>query len=190
VARPHQHGSVSLESAADGKSALLAELVSRSRAGEWKGLPVVWLDFDRPKLANADFFDLMSEFARQFAMYRPVAAQRIHKFCKALELSADRHTSSTSYEGHASATSVIISLWNDYVAPALDEQSPLLLILDTYEEVLIRGEAELSKVNQWIIALVYEYQLRGLRVVFSARTLPEEGLRLDLQQENRCRYKI
>ncbi|NML60866.1 ATP-binding protein [Massilia sp. RP-1-19] len=154
-----------------GKSALLAELVLRH--SERFDRPTVCLDFDSPSLAIPRADRLMIAFARQLAMHYPEHARPLRQFARELErfLGAGQ-SSSNSYRELATMTSIVRSAWEKFCAEFGLGELPTVLVLDTFEEVLIRGDAELVLVEQWIKSLVYEYGFAQLSIVVSGRTLP------------------
>ncbi len=63
-----------------GKSALLAAFAAQVQGADWRGLPVLWLDFDRAALAGADGIMLTLELTRQLEMFRPQWRERLGAF--------------------------------------------------------------------------------------------------------------
>ncbi len=158
-----------------GKSALLAEVVGRLRAADTPAL-VLWLDFDQAGLANADDAVLMLEAARQLAVYRPAlrapAAAFREQALQRLQSRGER--SASEYDSAASASSELWSLWTYLLGQALPTQEPVLLIFDTFEEIMLRGDSEVQHVIRWLTVLRSEGRLGGLRCVLSGRALPDD----------------
>lgn len=165
-----------------GKSALLAEFVHRLRGDRWDGMPVVWIDFERPQFAGADEALLMAEFARQLSMYRPSEEVGLKNFRDRMAKVSELLASRNQYEAKATAASTIKSLWLSYLPKLLPGDESLLLILDTFEEVTLRGDADQRSVEQWISSLAFDYGMRGLRVIFSGRALPPDFIRMDFHR--------
>lgn len=158
-----------------GKSALLAEFAFRVQQTDWTGSPVIILDFDRAALADTSEIDLIAELTRQLEIFWPALRDRFanfRAFLKDMELRIDTGVSSSLYEGKASAFSYLWSTWKSTFADLLPIKTPLLLILDTFEEVLSRGVGETNYILKWLVSLVTEGELPGVRVVISGRAVP------------------
>jgi hypothetical protein len=153
-----------------GKSALLSELVVRVRKPDWSGIPVIWFDFDRALLETPDPVTMLMELTRQLALHRPDLAQAFSSFRKACR----RRWNPASEHGHsfqrrAVYESELWSLWNDMLGPLLPMGSPVLLVLDTFEEVLFRDPYQLRTLRTWVENLRTEGGINGLRTIISGR---------------------
>ena len=58
------------------------------------------------------------------------------------------------------------------MAPHVPKGRPIVLILDTYEEVVMRGAPALEAIALWLKSLSSEFGLCNLKVIFSGRALP------------------
>ena len=164
-----------------GKSALLAALARELRGSDWSGVPVIWLDFDRASLATADTNSLFQELTRQLALYRPGFRQQLSEFRR--ETRRGTPVESYGYEANASANTVTWSLWRQMMGGVLPITEPIVLILDTFEEVLVHGKEEADRVIRWLSALAQEGGLAQLRTIISGRAL-EDGSGSRVLQES------
>jgi len=155
-----------------GKSALLAELVSRVRGPDWRGQPVIWLDFDHPARIRLDQAGLMSELLRQVALHpgfdSALAQQGRAYLDNARVESGDYRT----LEGLGSAQIGHISMWHDLLDKSRVRGLQLLVICDTFEEVLYRGEDERELLLQLLRRLGRPNETDSVRVICSGRELP------------------
>lgn len=161
-----------------GKSALLAAFAAQVQGADWRGLPVLWLDFDRAALAGADGIMVTLELTRQLEMFRPQWRERLGAFRIGIrELLSHREQiaqGASGYEGVSALESTMWSHWRASLADALPLAEPVLLILDTFEEVLVRGEDEAAYVLRWLLALVTDDGgFPGVRVLLSGRAVPD-----------------
>ncbi|UIJ70327.1 hypothetical protein [Aurantimonas sp. HBX-1] len=155
-----------------GKSALLAEFVRRQR--RTPGVPIIWLDFDRASLASADPLDLSAEFSRQLARWRPDLAGALSEYRNfARDLSLESVLQEMSFEASARGASEAWSMWRNALGGHLPIKETVVLILDTFEEILLREPLELERVLLWVAALHEEGGLRNLRPILSGRAIPE-----------------
>jgi AAA ATPase-like protein len=157
-----------------GKSAVLAQFVRQERRRSLRGAAVIWLDFDRASLASADSMDLTMEFSRQLARSLPRLAAPMAEFRRSLRGSEDRSKEQASFEGSASVESETWSLWQWALREHLPLAEPVALILDTFEEILLRDELELEHVLLWIASLQKEAGITVLRPILSGRGIPED----------------
>jgi hypothetical protein len=163
-----------------GKSALVAQFALDRRGKSWNGTPVVVLDFDRQTLAAAAPVDLMLEFTRQLGWARPALAEGLSGIRATLrQKAAGLSTSETDnlvrrYEYHASANTAAFEALHGLIASTELRDQPVLIILDTVEEVLNQGSFVLDHMFRWLRALVDEAGLAKLRVIMSGRAAPED----------------
>jgi len=158
-----------------GKSALLARFVMSGRAqGNPMAAPVIVLDFDQPALATADVIPLLLEFSRQLGAARPELDDRLADFRgelrKRTQAAADLH----GYAATSSLASGALSGLSRIVSDSSLNGAPVILVLDTFEEVMVRGKYETESVFTWLDGLQREAGLGPLRVVISGRAGPGE----------------
>lgn len=155
-----------------GKSALLAELVLRQK--EFLDHPTVCLDFDSPTLSIPRPDRLMIAFARQLAMHYPQHAGPLRRFARELErMLSFGESRSASYRLMSHTTGIVRSSWLNHCDDLGVEELPITLVLDTFEEVVIRGRADLLSIEKWLESLVREYGFRQLSILVSGRALPK-----------------
>lgn len=152
-----------------GKSALLAEYARRHASTHGDGFPILWLDFDRAALAAPSPMILLVEFARQLGLAVPAARNAIDAFLENIQHfddSADQPSESFSLE--SSRTTSMWSLWHGHVEESWAAK-PVLLVLDTLEEVLIHRDGRAEQLASWLRALVFESGLHNVRVLLAGR---------------------
>jgi len=168
-----------------GKSALLSEAVARIRGTDWSGPAVVWFDFDRALFGSLDTMTMLLEFTRQLSLHLPDLARKLSEFRKVgrerWQGLMGRHR---SYQQRAGYDSELWSLWNEILAGSLPLHKPVVLILDTFEEILLRESYELRILNRWVETLRTEGGIRGLRTIISGR-IGSEAPVLELQRARR-----
>ncbi|EPA93649.1 ATP-binding protein [Pseudomonas sp. G5(2012)] len=166
-----------------GKSALLAEFVRKLMRPNWGGVPVIWLDLDRAAFATADVNLMLLEFSKQLALYRSDLSERLSRFREQVREGAANL--SEDFDSEASFTSSIWSIWQQQLAAVLPLREPVVLIIDTFEEVMVRSESEAVKITRWLEDLHTEGRIYALRPVLSGRILPPEySVPLDVTQKN------
>ena len=155
-----------------GKSALLAEFVRRTdrRFGEKR--PIVWLDFDRAVLATAEPAVMLEELARQLGHAVPALSAPLADFRGAL---AERFDYGADVESHdfslrSSRHSGEWSLWNEYGIARAVRDLPVILILDTIEELLVHQDGRSDVLINWLDALTTEGGMRQVRPILSGRS--------------------
>jgi len=154
-----------------GKSALLAAFCRGSRGHDWGGAPVVLLDFDNASLMSADHVDLTMELSRQLALHRPALAAANETMLKALGELGDLGDRS-DYSRRASLVSAMWSHWQAAFAGPIEAISAIVILIDTFEEVMLRGTGEMASLLHWLRALRLEGGVAQLRVVVSGRSSP------------------
>lgn len=130
-------------------AALLAELEGRVRGPDWRARPVVWFDFDHPARIRLDPASRMNELLRQLAPHPGFDGG----------LAPD-------YRGY-------LSMWRDFLDNSGMQGVQLLVIGDTFEEVLYRVEDERMQLLQFLRDLGRPEQIDHIRVICAARGLPD-----------------
>ncbi|MFY7925670.1 MAG: hypothetical protein ACOVN5_07655 [Aquidulcibacter sp.] len=156
-----------------GKSALLAEFARRHRRRFVRDFPVIWLDFDRAALASATGIGLTLEFARQLALAVPSLMDPLEDFRKDLSERYDHSLDEDvgNFSLVSSRQSEIWSLWKHHGLAKKLEHLPLILVLDTIEEIMIRDDGRIDQLVRWIDALGQEGCMVGVRTILSGRAL-------------------
>lgn len=156
-----------------GKSALLAEFARRHRRRFSHDFPIVWFDFDRAALAAASVAELTLEFVRQLALAVPSYTAALEQFRKDLaeRYDGELDMENVSFTVNVSRQSEIWSLWNSHGLGNLLRLTPLILVLDTIEEIMTRDDGRIDQLVRWIDALSYEGGMQGVRPILSGRSL-------------------
>ncbi|MYN04528.1 hypothetical protein GTP41_20765 [Pseudoduganella sp. DS3] len=165
-----------------GKSALLAEFVWKMRGKSWDGSPVVWIDFDRKEMASANPLVLTMELSRQIGIAKPEWADSMNTFRRLASESSVGKSSERALDFHSSSIElkVLSSLWRRCI-DGIQLRSPIILILDTFEEIAIQTDEVARRLDRWLLALVSEFELDDLRVVKSGRTMPRHDQGSDFE---------
>ncbi|HYR08270.1 MAG TPA: ATP-binding protein, partial [Longimicrobium sp.] len=160
-----------------GKSALLATLMEELRgAAAGPMWPVVILDFDLPALASADPLEMLFTLTRQLGHARPELDDALSGFrvqCRRT-LGLEESSSSGGYDSRAHQQSVALSELGPIIEKSDLASTPVVLVLDTFEEILVRGEVETRFVFKWLDAVRREGQFRELRVILAGRASSAE----------------
>jgi hypothetical protein len=155
-----------------GKSATLAAFAKRHLSGDWSGPPTIWLDFDRPLLASADPVALTLELSRQLSLFRPALAKPLSDFRAAV-----RETMPDAGHDPGRSESGLSRVWSDWhyrVRPVLRAEEPLVLVLDTFEEV--QEDWQRERLLRWVEDLQFEGGFEALRPIIAGRAVPEDWI--------------
>ncbi len=161
-----------------GKSALLASFIRGARRRNWTGHPVVWFDFDRALLAEVDQATLLLEFSRQLGLAIPGLAGPLSEFRRlARERPMFSGGAEQSFESTASAQSELWSLWGGVLREHLPVRERVVLVFDTFEEVLLRSDSEVRELLRFVDALATEGSVPNLRPIYSGREVEADVTR-------------
>lgn len=156
-----------------GKSALVSKFVTDQRR-QPGAPPLVYLDFDRASLIEATPLDLTFEFTRQLGLADAALDQPLADFrARSRSLLGGRENLNVDIGGGASAdaqrdlASVLMG-WPGRLAP-------ISLVLDTFEEVAIRGVTAVRVVLQWVADLRNVVQLPQIHVILSGRAVTPDA---------------
>lgn len=154
-----------------GKSALLATLMELLRdTADGPVRPVVILDFDLPALSSTDPLELLFTLSRQVGHARPELDEALSGFrVECRRTLGLEELSSGSYDSRAHHQSVALSALGPIIKKSDLASTPVVLVLDTFEEILVRGEVETRFVFKWLDAVRREGQFRELRVIIAGR---------------------
>lgn len=156
-----------------GKSALLAAAANHFME---QSIAVIWFDFDRAALAQVDP-DLMTiELSRQLGQFMPSLAEPLARFREQARDVVSLYNGTQTYESKASSRSSLWSIWQQELADHLPQHAPIVLVMDTYEEVLLRGKGEHEVMCKWLVSAQQEGHLMHLQPIFSGRVLPDDVL--------------
>jgi hypothetical protein len=161
-----------------GKSALAAKLVLQLRKN-WNGQIVIILDFDSPAISAADPIEMLFEFTRQIATALPELAERATRFRANARTILDAQTKSTSsMEFNISVnllSGLLVELREKVVGAATLTKVPVIIVLDAFEEILVRGDIFAKSVFSWLEAMRDEVGIPKLRTVVSGRAAPYDA---------------
>ena len=162
-----------------GKSALLAKLVHELRQESSGVGAAVVLDFDRPTLASLDAVELSFEVMRQIALSQPSLAKLLAELRRTAldEFTNAELASSNDMESYRHSARAIYSI-HQRLRPQLERvglcAEPLLIILDSFEEIITLGAAFVAKVYRWLEVLREQVGLKQLRIIVSGRATPAD----------------
>ncbi|MFD1985469.1 AAA family ATPase [Mesorhizobium newzealandense] len=155
-----------------GKSALMAEFIRRTERDYGDGLPIIRFDFDRAVLAEANPTTLMREFSRQLALAVPSISAPLNSFCAQLDQRFDfaLDTESIDFTSHSARESTNWSLWRGLgLADELANQ-PVVLVIDTIEEILVHHDGRGTAVVDWLRSLMTDGGAVHLRAILCGRS--------------------
>lgn len=165
-----------------GKSALLAtvttDLIRRKLAN------VVSFDFDNPSLRQGQPIAMSLEFSRQLGLAEPAADAALSQSRVELRHVAASMTDIGAYESTRSTLLGVNTRWRDALAGTTALQRPLVLVLDTFEEVLGVSEERLRTISDWVADLVEQVGFTRLSMIISGRAanditdLPDSALQV------------
>ncbi len=143
-----------------GKSTLMAKfLLQHAEAHQKERFPFAYIDFDRPDVSPVKAHTLLGEIAHQLAMQYPEAEQAFLEFRRRMQ---DKSSQSESLD-----PSVPVSAFRDIAAKNMEPGRPLLLVLDTFEEVQQRSRDEVH--NLFIFLDRFQGAFPMLRTVMAGR---------------------
>ena len=157
-----------------GKSALLAQFILQhvERAGD-HALPFVYLDIDRPGLLPDRPDTLLAEAARQLSIEWPSYAERFHRVMEEVEEALRTYDESESTRLSYDINDVI-SRFADALKQFMDR--PVLLVIDTFEEVQFLGPDAVRILWQMLSDL--QVQAPMLRTVIAGRSSIKDEVNL------------
>lgn len=158
-----------------GKSALLAEFISRLTTSD--DCATVLLDFDGPHLQSPTTERLTIEFARQLARHFTEYRTELMRFVKCVEDLVGSSEGARNYRQSSRHEQAIAAMWEQECARVRFGTKRVVVVLDTLEEVVIRGEVEIITVGKWVNFLVFMLGVRRLSVLASGRVVPERYFR-------------
>lgn len=142
-----------------GKSTLLAKfLLQHAEAHQKQRFPFVYVDFDRSDILPVDAHTLLSEMALQLVVQYPEAEPSLLDFRRAL----DQAGRSPSID-----PSVPVFAFRDICARYVNPARPLLLVLDTFEEVQQSSRDDVRSLFEFLDRL--QGAIPRLRTVIAGR---------------------
>jgi hypothetical protein len=156
-----------------GKSALVSKFVTDQR--RLPGAPpLIYLDFDRASLIEATHLDLTLELSRQLGLADATLEQPLADFQeRSRSLLGGQVNASIDIGGGAAAAAQrdlasILAGWPR-------REQPITLVLDTFEEVAIRGVTAVRDVLQWVADVRDAVQLPQVHVVVVGRAVTPDA---------------
>ena len=167
-----------------GKSTLLAKLIL-DHAEDQRSLVFAYLDFDRPAITAADPSSIVLEVARQLAVqsagstreawvnFTDLWTKRLSEIRRG---SASTLAAGESQSGSEQALDALITAFAKQYEASLNGARPLLLVLDSFEEVQYRSAAQVKVV--WALLERLRLQVPVLRAILAGRA-PIDGHQTD-----------
>lgn len=156
-----------------GKSSLLAKFAFDMVHGDSEAPPVIVLDFDKPGMDPTDSQWLEAEMADQVAAQYPEYSNMLQE-AKNISASLRRKRPTTRYNVQAESKSIgrssrdpVLRTINRVISQKLPGSKSLVLILDTYEEVVHRDLSE--RLTVWLDDVYDILSDFNVRVIFSGR---------------------
>ncbi len=157
-----------------GKSTLVARfLLEHARAQRQDRFPFAYLDFDRPDVAAEEPLTLLVETVRQLGIAYPRARESCDRIRRGwLDLISQRHAGPAAglaiqESGSARVDAAAIQDFRSLIASLGAQDRPLLLVLDTFEEVQYRSRSYVAAIWQLLDGLWQA--VPRLRVVIAGR---------------------
>lgn len=170
-----------------GKTTLISKfLLDHKRVPRELKFPYVYLDFDNPRLSLSHPNTILSEAIRQLSVQYPEARKELKQFLDHEQIISVRQstdgsdkildpTLAASEMGAADSLSRFAHLVGQIVHRSADEGSysvPLLIVLDTYEEVQYRGFKD--EIQLWNLMDAIQRSFPTLRLVVFGRASLEQ----------------
>jgi len=161
-----------------GKSSLVSRFIlEHAEAAESQRIPFIYLDFDRPGLVAEEPVTLLLEAVRQLRTQYPQNAEQADECLRrwsdqlwGREPIAKPKRSETTVPavfGHVANRGRFLDEFTELVSSFRDGSKPLLLVLDTFEEVQVRSRAFVEAVWEFLDDL--QRKVPRLRIVVSGR---------------------
>ena len=155
-----------------GKSTLLAKFILDHTAGAGPQLPFVYLDCDRPGLIPEEPITLLIEAVRQLGIQYPKVGRAsrawIDDWQKQLAIPEGDFSGAAGLRSRTSRERrSFLDAFGAFVADLALVDSPLLLVIDTFEEVQYRGQAYIEEL--WNFMEELQGFVPRLRTVIAGR---------------------
>lgn len=151
-----------------GKSALIEAL---RRVLVRDSIAVVSFDFDRAALRTGDTTALTTEFIRQLADRRPDIDAALSVIRSEFRAELGRQIAGEGSSVEVSGKAVVEALSDlGELRAAEDPVAPMVILIDTFEEALVLGEARVRLIVDWLRLVRDLARCPGLRVVLSGRS--------------------
>jgi hypothetical protein len=157
-----------------GKSTLMAKFIlDHARHAEEDRFPFAYLDFDRPPLMPSEPATILVETVRQIGLQYPVAYGAAERLCQRwtelLDSSGQRRASKSAGSADARVRQRVLNDFVQFLATLDVIRGPLLLVLDTFEEVQHRSSVYVRELMKFLDMLASA--VPRLRTVLSGRAV-------------------
>jgi hypothetical protein len=155
-----------------GKSALIASLLRDDlrQGGRRRMAPVVNIDFDRPNLFGADKIEILRELSRQLGRRLRSSERALSDMRQAL---SELHAAGTDQSSNFQTQLVALNALRSALARGKGLARPVVVILDTFEEIAVRDQHVVLDILDWFDAIKTEGGLGGMRLIVSGRAPPD-----------------
>ena len=156
-----------------GKSALIASLLRDDlREGRQRRQPpVINIDFDRPNLFSADKIEILREITRQLGRRLPSYEPALSQMRDAV---SDVRAAGSDQSAHLVAQKRGLDALSAALGTQREERTPrFTVILDTFEEIVVRGREVVLDLMNWFDAIRTEGGLGDMRLIVSGRAPPD-----------------
>jgi len=153
-----------------GKSALVSKFIYDQRALD-DTAPIVYFDFDRSSLVESDPMELTFEFSRQIGLFDPSLDATMSNFRR---LQREVNPALSNFESGSRALVGALTDLRALFASWAYRDKPVTLVLDTFEEVALRGNTLVLPIIDWLVGLRDIAGLSNLHIIISGRELPED----------------
>jgi hypothetical protein len=165
-----------------GKSALVSTFVhNQRRRPHWP--PVIHLDFDRTALANGFGQTLTAELTHQIGLFDNDLGESMAQLRARFDGSVK-----SSYEAGAPVSNSMLAELKQRLSDWEHRNRPLVIVLDTFDEVVLRGPSAAKAVLEWLQQLRDVVGLSNLRPIIAGREVPRSAIasaRLAIWHEQR-----
>ncbi|MCM2477555.1 ATP-binding protein [Rhizobium sp. CG5] len=163
-----------------GKSALVADLMRRTQRSDWSGPIVACLDFDQRNVALGGEREWLNELTRQIGFARPGLDAALSKIRSNARQELHNRTLKTTDVDRLTGTDslLVVSGMREELQKALGDgalaSQTLVVIVDTFEEVLVRSDIRAASLSQEPFGLVLSF-IDSLTRLVSADSEPVFG---------------
>ncbi|WP_297105548.1 ATP-binding protein [Tessaracoccus sp.] len=153
-----------------GKSALVSTFVYTQRRDP-DGAPLIYFDFDRARLIGAGPVDLTIEFTRQLGLADGALEAELTDFRERSEALLGDSDPSAGVDAIGGTAAAALRDLGSVLSGWPQREGPITVVLDTFEEVAIRGYTAVWDVLQWAADLRDAAFLPQLRLVVCGRAV-------------------
>lgn len=155
-----------------GKSTLVARfLLEHAQAHEEDRFPFAYLDFDRPDLVADEPLTLLTEAVRQLGIEYPEVRENCERLRQGWLMQLSERDTRAGATPALALESIRVAAVRDAVhaiGGLAGGTRPILLVLDTFEEVQYRGEHAVNEI--WKLLTELRARIPSLRIVIAGRS--------------------